>query len=55
MLIAERSSLVTKLTVMERPGKPAFRFWQEGAGYYRNLRSERTLLNSIDYLHNNPV
>ncbi len=55
ILIAEQSPLVERLTAMERPGKPVFRFWQEGAGYVRNLKSERALLNSIDYLHNNPV
>ncbi len=55
MLMAEHSPLVERLTVLERPGKPVFRFWQEGAGYDRNLRVERALLNSIDYLHQNPV
>jgi len=37
-LIAEESSLLRDLTVMERPGKP-----QEGAGYDRNLRTEKKL------------
>jgi putative transposase len=55
LLIAEQSPLVQQLTVMERPGKPVFRFWQEGSGYDRNLRSEKALISSIDYLHNNPV
>src|SRR4051812_6131730 len=55
LLIAEQSPLVKTLTVQERPGKTAFRFWQEGAGDDRNLKSERALLNSIAYLHDNPV
>jgi putative transposase len=55
LLIAENSPLVERLTVMERPGKPAFRFWQEGAGYDRNLKSTKALGNSIAYIHNNPV
>ncbi|QDT54188.1 Transposase IS200 like protein [Caulifigura coniformis] len=55
MLIAEKSPLLHELTVLERPGKPAFRFWQEGAGYDRNLRTEKSLLGSIDYIHANPV
>jgi len=33
----------------------AFRFWQEGPGYDRNLQHEDSVLASIDYLHNNPV
>jgi putative transposase len=47
--------LLQTLTIRERPGKFAFRFWQEGPGYDRNLQHESTVLASIDYIHNNPV
>lgn len=46
----ERESLM----VLERPGKMAFRFWQEGPGYDRNIEDD-TLNHSIRYIHLNPV
>lgn len=49
------SRLIRQLTVRERPGKTAFRFWQEGPGYDRNLNQPATLLASINYIHMNPV
>lgn len=54
-LTKAKSRLLDRLTVLERPGKTAFRFWQEGPGYDRSLQQEKTVLSSIDYLHNNPV
>ena len=30
-------------------------FWQCGGGYDRNATEPRTLLQMIDYIHNNPV
>jgi putative transposase len=51
----ENSRLLSELTVRERPGKTAFRFWQEGPGYDRNLFDPRAILAAIDYLHANPV
>lgn len=50
-----RSPLLKRLTIRERPGKEAFRFWQEGPGYDRNLQQPSTVLSSIDYIHMNPV
>lgn len=47
--------LLERLTVRTRPGKTAFRFWQEGPGYDRNLQTEKAVLASIDYIHHNPV
>ena len=47
--------LVKRLTIRERPGKTAFRFWQEGGGYDRNIASIKTLRTAIDYVHHNPV
>lgn len=49
------SALLKQLTVLERPGKTVFRFWQEGPGYDRNMNDERTVLTAIDYIHENPV
>lgn len=47
--------LLRRLTVQERPGKTAFRFWQEGGGFDRNLTEPKTVRAVIDYLHLNPV
>ncbi len=55
LLLAEGSNLVDRLTIQERPGKRAFRYWQEGAGYDRNLSSPRAVLAAIDYIHRNPL
>jgi putative transposase len=54
-LEASSSDLLQKLTIVERPGKSVFRFWQEGPGYDRNLNSEAAVLAAIDYIHRNPV
>jgi putative transposase len=54
-LIDARSPLLGRLTVRERPGVERFRFWQEGGGYDRNLRTEPAVLAAIDYIHLNPV
>jgi putative transposase len=47
--------LLRELTTLERPGKLAFRFWQEGPGYDRNLQNEKAILQAIEYVHLNPV
>jgi putative transposase len=49
------SPLLKKLTIRERPGKRVFRFWQEGPGYDRNLRTVNAILAAMDYIHQNPV
>jgi len=54
-LEASHSPLLEKLTIRQRPGVITIRFWQEGPGYDRNLIEPRRVLESIDYLHNNPV
>lgn len=33
----------------------AYRFWQKGGGYDRNINRIDTLLESLHYIHNNPV
>ena len=50
-----RSPLLGKLIIRERPGKFCFRFWQEGAGFDRNLFTAKAIQGSIDYIHRNPV
>ena len=55
LLAASQSELCGDLTVRERPGKVAFRFWQEGGGYDRNLTSGDAVRASINYIHMNPV
>jgi len=55
-LLAEtKNPLLDKLTIRQRPGVTTFRFWQEGAGYDRNLTEVKTTLAAIDYIHLNPV
>jgi REP-associated tyrosine transposase len=49
------SPLLNQLTVHQRPGIEAFRFWQEGPGYDRNFDRVETVLAAIDYIHRNPV
>jgi len=48
ILVENRSRLLKPLTVRERPGKYCFRFWQEGAGYDRNVDSKEVILHSIN-------
>ena len=55
LLEARAAPLLHELTIVERPGKQSFRFWQEGGGYDRNITSLPVLLASVDYLHANPV
>jgi len=55
LLLKNETALLRKLTIRERPGKIAFRYWQEGAGYDRNLDNEQSVRSSIDYIHTNPV
>ena len=54
-LVQAQSRLLRRPTIRERPGVEVFRFWQEGGGYDRNLRTEKTVLGSIDYIHLNAV
>jgi putative transposase len=54
-IVDAQDDLLRKPTVLERPGKTAFRFWQEGSGYDRNLQSEASVMAAIEYIHNNPV
>lgn len=55
ILVANHAPLFEQLTVQERPGKTCFRFWQEGAGYDRNVFTNTAILPALDYIHENPV
>lgn len=55
LLTAQQSPLLEQLTIQERPGKRCFRYWQEGAGFDRNIFSRSAILGAIDYIHANPV
>ncbi len=48
-------SLIDELTIRERPARSAFRLWQEGGGYDRNIHNATALRSSIEYLHCNPI
>jgi putative transposase len=40
----------------EQPnGEVHYRFWQRGGGYDRNVTEPTTLMQMIEYIHNNPV
>ena len=54
-LEAAGSPLLERLTVRERPKIHRFRFWQEGGGYDRNLRSVKSVEAAVAYIHENPV
>jgi putative transposase len=54
LLSETKSQLLQRLTIQQRPGIQAFRFWQEGPGYDRNLDCSDTVLAAIEYIHRNP-
>jgi len=54
LLAQTESPLLCRLTIQQRPGVKAFRYWQEGPGYDRNLDRPETVLDAIDYIHRNP-
>jgi len=50
-----KTRLLPKLTVLERPGKTCYRFWQADPGFDRNLFSPEAIRASLEYIHSNPV
>jgi putative transposase len=44
-----------RLKDVQPNGKVHYRFWQRGGGYDRNVNEPFTLLQMIEYIHNNPV
>jgi putative transposase len=55
LLAKSNRRLLERLTIQQRPGTKTFRYWQEGPGCDRNLDKPKTVLQAVDYLHNNPV
>ena len=55
LLLEQESSLLDRLTIVQRPGVKTFRYWQEGPRYDRNLESNSAITAAIDYIHLNPV
>ena len=55
LLIEQQNPLLNDLTIRSRPGKTAFRFWQEGPGFDRNFFSKKAVESAVNYLHLNPV
>jgi putative transposase len=54
-LMADGDPLLRHLMVRERPGVHCFRFWQEGGGYDRNIRTRKVVEAAVAYIHENPV
>jgi REP-associated tyrosine transposase len=53
-MAADGDPMLSELTIQDRPNHASFRFWQEGAGYDRNIRKESTLRAAIDTIRRNP-
>src|SRR5262245_52229053 len=53
-LEAEKSPWLDRIS-RKRGSRHQRLFWQSGGGYDRNITCGKTLLQMIDYLHNNPV
>ncbi|MGO9146978.1 MAG: hypothetical protein ACLQDF_11475 [Desulfomonilia bacterium] len=46
---------LNRLCIKRKDGRREFRFWQAGGGYDRNIENPKTLIQMIDYIHQNPV
>jgi len=52
---ARRPDALALMGDVQPTGKVAYRFWQRGGGYDRNLRSASDVHEKIGYIHDNPV
>ncbi len=50
-----RPDFLPRLLDLQPSGRRAYRFWQPGGGYDRNLWTARELREKIGYIHANPV
>ncbi len=50
-----RPDFLPRLLDLQPGGRRAYRFWQPGGGYDRNLWTARRLREKIGYIHANPV
>jgi putative transposase len=48
-------AFLERLKDVQPNGDVHYRFWQRGGGYDRNVIEPATLLEMIEYIHNNPV
>ncbi len=48
-------NVLSRLEDRQPNGMSAYRFWQRGGGYDRNLRTAADAYEKIEYVHNNPV
>jgi putative transposase len=55
LLHARNDPLLDSLIVRDGRGRIAFRFWQFGPGYDRNLTKSSTVRTVIEYIHANPI
>ena len=54
--VRQNAPEMLKLMEHRRPnGKVAYRFWQRGGGYDRNITEVATLQAELNYIHANPV
>ncbi|HUU09691.1 MAG TPA: hypothetical protein VM431_04040 [Phycisphaerae bacterium] len=50
-----RPQWLPRMLDLQPSGRRAYRFWQPGGGYDRNLWTPQELREKIDYIHANPV
>ena len=51
----EAPQFLFRMLDVQPNGDRAYRFWERGGGYDRNLRSVRDTHEKLHYIHNNPV
>jgi len=51
----ESPDFLSRMLDRQPNGSSAYRFWQRGGGFDRNVIEPRTIWAEIDYLHANPV
>ncbi len=51
----EAPAFLKRMEDLQPNGRRAYRFWQRGGGYDRNLTEPKTVWSEIDYLHDNPI
>ena len=54
-LTKQAPQFLDRLRDVQPNGDFAYRFWQRGGGYDRNMRSVRDVHEKLDYIHGNPV
>jgi putative transposase len=48
-------TFLERMLDLQPNGKQAYRFWQRGGGYDRNIIEPRTVWGEIEYMHANPT